>query len=706
MEITADTKLPLLRDELQFLEGAADGDGQAGFLIFDPVRHSYFRIGLQAAQAFAAWGEGTVGKLMDKMQQRNLPMGLGEVEALVRFVRANSLVVGERGGAARFVEQNLQQKRSVLTAGLHSYLFFKIPLVRPQRFLNAVFPYVRWLGRAGTLRVIFLLALAGIYLAGRQFDVFLRTFADFANWQGAIMLGITLVLLKTAHELGHAFVATRYKCQVPVMGVAFMVLFPMLYSDISDAWRLKNRRQRLLIDGAGMMVEMALGGIALLLWALVPDGPFRTLCFFVATTGWIMSVAINLSPFMRFDGYHILADALGVHNLQARGFAIGRWQMRKILFGLPDNPPEQFSPRLHGLLVAYAWGTWVYRFLLFLGIALLVYFMFFKLLGIFLFVVEIVWFIGLPVYRELREWWQRRGHIRQQRRALFTFSVFGLLSGLFVLPLGTSVNVPGVLVAGKDMQVFAPIVARVDEVLVAPGQQVSAGDVLVRLSSPLHREDRERARLKLVLVEKRLARAGASAREKALRAVLLREASGLRSKLAGLQAKADELVLRADIDGVVSDVARGLRAGLWVNPQLRLAHVVAKDAGLRVRGLVSEINVDRLQAGNDGVFVSETGTPVRFAVKLKKVGLGNGAGRELLYLASQNNGPVAMKQGADGQTRPASAIYPVLFSVSGTQVPVWMHEQRGTVVVAAESQSLAGRFLRNAVSVLLREAGF
>ncbi|HFC05591.1 MAG TPA: hypothetical protein ENJ55_07780, partial [Rhizobiales bacterium] len=119
MEITADTKLPLLRDELQFLEGAADGDGQAGFLIFDPVRHSYFRIGLQAAQAFAAWGEGTVGNLMDKMQQRNLPMGFGEVEALVRFVRANSLVVGERGGAARFVEQNLQQKRSVLTAGLH-----------------------------------------------------------------------------------------------------------------------------------------------------------------------------------------------------------------------------------------------------------------------------------------------------------------------------------------------------------------------------------------------------------------------------------------------------------------------------------------------------------------------------------------------------------------------------------------------------------
>jgi len=704
--MTTDTPLPGLRDELQFLEGAADGDGQAGFLIFDPVRHRYFRIGLQGAQALGAWGSGTAGKLIGHMKEKGLLFGLEDVDALVRFVTTNNLIVGGRGMGEQFVGQNLRAHKSLFSRGLHSYLFFKIPLVRPQRFLDAVFPYISWLGSRAAVRTIVIVTLIGIFLAGRQLDIFFRTFADFANWQGVLLLGITLIFLKSAHELGHAFVATRYKCQVPVMGVAFMVLFPMLYSDVSDAWRLKIRRQRLMIDGAGMMVEMSLGGIALFLWALVPDGPFRTVCFFVATTGWVMSLAINLSPFMRFDGYHLLADGLGIHNLQTRGFAIGRWQLRKLLFGLAEEPPEQFSPRLHRTLVAYAWGTWIYRFLLFLGIALLVYFMFFKLLGIFLFVVEIIWFIGLPIFKELREWWQRRGEIRKQRRAWLTFSVFGLFLALMFLPLGQSVNVPAVLVAAKEARFHAPVVSQVDEVLVAPGQRVRAGDVLVRLSSPLHREARQRAQLKLALVEKRLARGGANLEERALRAVLLREAAGLRGELSGLERKVGELVLRATMAGVVSEVAPGLQARLWVSPELRLVHVVAPDAGFSVHGLVAETSVDRLQPGNAGVFVSENAGPIKLEVSIDRIGLGSGGGPELVYLTSQNNGPVAMDQSADGERRPANAVYPVLFKVSGAQMSGWLHEQRGTVVVQAAAQSIAGRFFRNVVSVLLRETGF
>ncbi|VAV96939.1 Peptidase M50 [hydrothermal vent metagenome] len=706
MDLTDDTPLPMLRDELQFLEGATDGDGQAGFLIFDPVRHRYFRIGLQGAQVLGAWGSGTAGKLIAQLKQKGLSFGLADIDALVRFVTANNLIVGGRGMAEQLVGRNLQAKKSLFTMGLHSYLFFKIPLVRPQRFLDEMFPYIAWLGSRAAMRTILFLTLIGVFLAGQQLDVFFRTFADFANWQGVVLLGVTLVFLKSAHELGHAFVATRYKCQVPVMGVAFMVLFPMLYSDVSDAWRLKNRRQRLMIDGAGMMVEMALGGIALFLWALVPDGPFRTVCFFVATTGWVMSLAINLSPFMRFDGYHLLADGLGIHNLQSRGFAIGRWQLRKLLFGLGEEPPEQFSQRLHRILVAYAWGTWVYRFFLFLGIALLVYFMFFKLLGIFLFVVEIIWFIGLPIFNEMGQWWQRRGEIAKQRRAWVTFSIFGLFLALMFLPLGQSVNVPAVLVAAKEARFHAPVVSQVDEVRVVPGQRVRAGEVLVRLSSPLHREARQRAQLKLVLVDKRLARGGADLEERALRAVLLREAAGLRGELSGLENKVGELVLRATMDGVVSEVAPGLQAGLWVSPELRLVHVVATDAGFSAHGLAAETSVDRLQKGNTGVFISENAGPVKLEVRIDRIGLGNSEGPELVYLASQNGGPVAMDQSADGQRRPANAVYPVLFKVTGSQMSGWLHEQRGTVVVQASAQSIAGRFFRNMVSVLLREAGF
>ena len=50
----------------------------------------------------------------------------------------------------------------------------------------------------------------------------------------------------------------------------------------------------------------------------------RSALFFLATTSWVLTLAVNASPFMRFDGYFILADLLDMPNLRepATGIAI------------------------------------------------------------------------------------------------------------------------------------------------------------------------------------------------------------------------------------------------------------------------------------------------------------------------------------------------------------------------------------------------
>lgn len=45
---------------------------------------------------------------------------------------------------------------------------------------------------------------------------------------------MTLAAMKVVHELGHAFTAKRYGCRVPSMGVALLVLVPMLYIDANE----------------------------------------------------------------------------------------------------------------------------------------------------------------------------------------------------------------------------------------------------------------------------------------------------------------------------------------------------------------------------------------------------------------------------------------------------------------------------------------
>ena len=148
-----------------------------------------------------------------------------------------------------------------------------------------------------------------------------------------------------------------------------------------------------------------------------PKHSARPRAFLLATAGWVMSLAVNLNPFMRFDGYYLLSDYLGIENLQERSFAFGRWRLRELLFAAGDAAPGRERGRLRAMLVLYAWGTWIYRFFLFLGIALLVYHFAVKVLGIALFAVEICVFLAIPIRKEITHWWSQRARYLRTRRA-------------------------------------------------------------------------------------------------------------------------------------------------------------------------------------------------------------------------------------------------------------------------------------------------
>ena len=182
------------------------------------------------------------------------------------------------------------------------------------------------------------------------------------------------------------------------------------------AWKLRSARARLAIASAGILTELTIAALATLGWALAEPGALRDAFFYLATTNWILSLTLNASPFMRFDGYFILSDLLDFPNLHERAGAQARTALRRGILGLDEPWPEHFPARQRRGLVAFAIGTWLYRLVLFAGIAVAVYLLFFKVLGIFLFLVEIAWFILLPVWRELRQWWASRAAVAMPRR--------------------------------------------------------------------------------------------------------------------------------------------------------------------------------------------------------------------------------------------------------------------------------------------------
>ncbi|WP_448208455.1 HlyD family efflux transporter periplasmic adaptor subunit [Azospirillum sp. sgz302134] len=705
-------RLPPLRDDLHLLPAPPAADGSPCWTIHDPVRNRFFRIGHAAFETIARWHLSAPRAIAAAVAAETvLEPEAEDVLGLYQFLAANNLI--QTIDTQYLAKQVAARRVSWWMWLLHNYLFFRIPLVRPDDFLNATVRFVApFYSRAWRWAVVGA-GLLGLALAMRQWDAFLHTFLHFFSLEGMALYGVTLLATKTLHELGHAYTAKRYGCRIPTMGVAFLVMWPVLYTDTSDAWRLVSRRARLNIAAAGMLAELGLAAFATLAWSFLPDGPLRSAAFLTATVSWVTTLTINLSPFMRFDGYYLLADSLDVPNLQDRAFALARWRLREWLFGLGEEVPERFSPWMHRALLIYAFGTWIYRLVLFVGIALLVYHMFVKVLGIVLFAVEIGWFVMRPFFNEFRAWWTRRHGFRPNLNTLATLTGLGALLWLATVPVTGTVTVPAVWRAESFATLFAPVPARMAEVLVQPGQRVAVGDLLYRLEAPELESKLVQSELRITLSQEQIDRLSA-AREGLDRVrVMEEELSAALADRQGLLDSKARLEVRAPLAGTVVDVADALRPGRWISPKLPLAQIVADGRGEMV-GYVAEGDLARVMPGAVARFHPDDPLRPRVEARVTAVDRVGAAMLDVPALASLYGGPVAVEgqpgaPSANGRAvslAPVEAVYRVTLAPADPAQSGPAHQTRGVARVEAEARSLFDRFWRTALSVLIRETGF
>ena len=698
--------LPVLRDDLELFPGPKARGGAPTWTVYDPVRSRYFRIGHTAFDLMSRWHLRDWTRISDAVALATGRRPLDdERDWMVRFLTTNMLIRRESLSDVADMEKVGQaRKTSWFSWAIHHYLFFRIPLVRPQRFLEATLPLARLLMSKAAVAVVMLIAVLGGYLTLRQWDSYLATFLHFSNAEGVLWYGLALVFAKVFHELGHAYMAVRYGCRVPTMGAAFLVMWPVLYTDTSDAWRLTRKEQRLAIGAAGMAAELVLAVLATFLWSFLPDGPARSAAFVIATITWVLTLAINLNPFMRFDGYYLLSDALEVENLQDRSFAHARWRLRDRLFGIGEAPPETFPGGLGRLLIAYAFATWIYRFFLFLGIAVLVYAFFFKLLGMFLFAVEIFWFIGLPIAREGGEWWRRRAAFRPNRNLILTGIFLAGGVGALVIPWQTTIAVPAILQATGRAHVYAPRAARILTVGVTRGGLVSQGDVLLTLESPDLDYQLAQTRRRIAMVRLQVRREAAGGSEAENIRVLQRRLAGEMTVLRGLEEQRTLLTVRTPLGGRVTDLSHALKAGLWINDSLPLIQVAGLNKA-RLDGFVDERGRGWVAANASATFYPDDPSQPVLSARVISVADVNSRVLDIPYLASVHGGDVPVESDRQGTLIPIRGIYRVsLAPEPAIDAPASV--QRGVVHIEGAPKSLIRRAWNRAWSVLVRESGF
>jgi putative peptide zinc metalloprotease protein len=265
--------------------------------------------------------------------------------------------IGERAGHEMELRITADQVRYLLDEKLHPLGVVSGPDGSVPR-LERVQPLFGLRTRTGVIRPgavrrigrlfspLFLPPVIATMLAGLvAFDVWLVASHGIGRGLSTVIQKPSLALLLFAiayaslafHEFGHA-AACRYGGGTPgAIGVGLYVVWPVFYTDVTDSYRF-DRRGRLRTDLGGVYFNAI---FALGLGALYLATGFEPLL--LAVLSQHLLVLDQFLPWLRLDGYYVVADLVGVADL----FSRIRPVVKSLMPGRqPDPRVEELKPRV------------------------------------------------------------------------------------------------------------------------------------------------------------------------------------------------------------------------------------------------------------------------------------------------------------------------------------------------------------------------
>lgn len=188
------------------------------------------------------------------------------------------------------------------------------------------------LPRKGVLTAIVAALCAGVVAAVLQASELTASITTPMPLTGLVGLVVALSFLTFLHESAHGLTLTRFGGRPRRAGFMIFYLTPAFFVDVTDGWRLDDRRQRVMIALAGPAVHAVVSAVALTTALAIPDPAIRQTLMLLALSCAAI-VLVNLIPFVRFDGYIALMSALDEPNLRGRAIRDGADFLSRVLFG-------------------------------------------------------------------------------------------------------------------------------------------------------------------------------------------------------------------------------------------------------------------------------------------------------------------------------------------------------------------------------------
>jgi putative peptide zinc metalloprotease protein len=629
--------------------------GETWYVLSDPVSGRHHRFN-DIAYALIASCDGEV-TLDDAWAARVAAEGdaapsQAETIRIVAQAFAANLLVGNVAPDAAAIIKTQSRRRSRRRRGQLNPLAFRVPMWNPDSFLRAQVHRVAWLYGPVAAALIGLVIAAGALLLALNAGLL----ADFARDNAStgrmlLLMWLAYPAMKALHELAHAFAVRKHGGEVHEMGITLLLLTPVPYVDASASVAFADKRSRIAVAAAGIVVEALLASLALILWLLLEPGLAKDLAFAVVLIGALSTVIVNGNPLLRFDGYYVLCDAAELPNLALRSTRYWQILLKRRLLGLHHLRFTGLAPGERPWLLAYAPLSWIYRAVM-LGVLALVAAEWSGALGVAALALGAWWLLLKPGFAALR-WWALSGEVRghRPRAALAGAAALAVLGALFFgLPLPQRTLAPGVVWLPEDALVRLGSDGFVEEFAVRDGDAVQAGALIARLRN--ESLEAELAGIEAQLDRQTIERAqhfGVDARRAAAAQDRLTWLGAERDRL---RERLDALTVRAGIAGRVVIDPRRVVPGQYLPQGEVIAQVLPGGAPV-VRALVSndDIALVRERPGAIGVRLALAGGTVlpavldravpRASTDLPSPALGDAAGGSIALDTSDARGLTA-----------------------------------------------------------------
>src|SRR5580658_2103959 len=249
--------------------------------------------------------------------------------------------------------EKAEQRR--LMQRLRSPLAVRVPLFDPNRILDLTLPLVRPLFSVFGFVAWLALVLTALVLALLHWPELTSNVADrVLATENVALIMCVYPIVKSLHELGHAYAVKVWGGEVHEVGVMLLVFIPVLYVDASASAAFRQKHRRIIVGAAGILVEMALAAISIIVWIYASPGLGRTVAFNVILIGGVSTLLFNGNPLLRFDGYYIFSDLIEIPNLATRANAYLFYVIQKYLFKIDSIESPVAGPDESKWLIGYA----------------------------------------------------------------------------------------------------------------------------------------------------------------------------------------------------------------------------------------------------------------------------------------------------------------------------------------------------------------